>query len=404
VTRFAYFNHNTFINNNKYWLLNTYYQNLLVCNNLFTNQNWVGEDTVNMASGGSDPDARPVHPLFVGTIGVDTITIRQQLFADMLKADSTVDQTKVGLDKMRIYVSNNISWTDTLLNSYYKNYDHVWNTVGPYQLSYLDWGGLGNGPWRVYNQPGIWMNQRTAALFTAYPHHMVMTHNILDVKIDTKTPSIKDAGIVTLMGKWNQNQWGATPAYANATANLLASAYCPGDQSAVTLPGFTNGVKSEDRQTVGVAKVSDFIENYDQSGAGTPVLSTIDNLPVGALHWHDATVPANSFDQIMRAYGIDIVIGIAGTPGLVNSYTLEQNYPNPFNPLTTIRYGLPIASHVTLAVYNTLGQHVATLVDAVEEAGYHDVRFDGGGFASGVYFYRLRAGDFVQTKRLLILR
>ena len=83
---------------------------------------------------------------------------------------------------------------------------------------------------------------------------------------------------------------------------------------------------------------------------------------------------------------------------------LFQNYPNPFNPSTTIRYGLPERTHVTLTVFNTLGQQVATLVNDTQDAGYHQVQFDGSGLASGMYFYRLRAGEYVAVRRLLILR
>jgi hypothetical protein len=83
---------------------------------------------------------------------------------------------------------------------------------------------------------------------------------------------------------------------------------------------------------------------------------------------------------------------------------LEQNYPNPFNPSTTIRYALPGRSHVTLSVFNSLGQQVAALVNETQDAGYHDVRFDGGTLSSGVYFYRLRAGEYVATKTLLVIR
>jgi hypothetical protein len=89
---------------------------------------------------------------------------------------------------------------------------------------------------------------------------------------------------------------------------------------------------------------------------------------------------------------------------LPKDYGLEQNYPNPFNPSTTIRYGLPTRSHVALTVYNTLGQLVASLVNETEEAGSHEVRFDGSVLASGVYFYRLSAGDYLATKRLVLLR
>ena len=85
-------------------------------------------------------------------------------------------------------------------------------------------------------------------------------------------------------------------------------------------------------------------------------------------------------------------------------FLLAQNYPNPFNPTTTIRYGLPSRAKVTLTVFNTLGQQVSVLQNGEQNAGYHELRFDGVNLPSGVYFYRLQAGTFVETKRLLLLR
>jgi hypothetical protein len=83
---------------------------------------------------------------------------------------------------------------------------------------------------------------------------------------------------------------------------------------------------------------------------------------------------------------------------------LDQNYPNPFNPSTTISYVLPTRTRVKLMVYNALGQHVAALVDEIQEAGTHSVKFSGNGYASGVYIYRLFAGDNVQSRRLVYLK
>ncbi len=85
-------------------------------------------------------------------------------------------------------------------------------------------------------------------------------------------------------------------------------------------------------------------------------------------------------------------------------FVVFQNYPNPFNPTTTIRYSLPHRSPVTLTVFNTLGQQVAQLVNGEVDAGYHDVQFNATKLASGVYFYRIRAGVFAQTRSLLVLR
>jgi hypothetical protein len=84
-------------------------------------------------------------------------------------------------------------------------------------------------------------------------------------------------------------------------------------------------------------------------------------------------------------------------------YSLSQNYPNPFNPSTMISYQLPKALRVSLKVFNTLGQEVAVLVDEEKSAGYHQVRWDAA-LTSGVYFYRLQAGDFVETKKMIVLQ
>jgi hypothetical protein len=86
------------------------------------------------------------------------------------------------------------------------------------------------------------------------------------------------------------------------------------------------------------------------------------------------------------------------------AFALHQNYPNPFNPSTTLRYDVPAASHVTLRVYNVLGQEVATLVDELQQPGYKSVEFNAGRIASGVYVCRLTAGSFVAAERMVVLK
>ncbi|MBF8249065.1 MAG: hypothetical protein HW374_1865 [Bacteroidetes bacterium] len=87
-----------------------------------------------------------------------------------------------------------------------------------------------------------------------------------------------------------------------------------------------------------------------------------------------------------------------------STYELSQNYPNPFNPSTTIRYSIPMQSRVTLRVVNMLGQVVETLVDADLGVGAYVVQFNASRLATGVYFYQLRAGDFVSVKKMLLLK
>jgi len=85
-------------------------------------------------------------------------------------------------------------------------------------------------------------------------------------------------------------------------------------------------------------------------------------------------------------------------------FQLYQNYPNPFNPSTTIRYGLPKESKVSLEVYNILGERVTQLVNQQLKAGYHEVEFNNSSHSSGIYFYRIQAGDFVETKKMILLK
>ncbi len=86
------------------------------------------------------------------------------------------------------------------------------------------------------------------------------------------------------------------------------------------------------------------------------------------------------------------------------TFLLEQNYPNPFNPSTTIRYQLPAAGEVKLEVYDVLGKKVATLVNERQAAGVYQALWNASGLASGVYFYRLQAGNFVATKKMMLVK
>jgi hypothetical protein len=99
-----------------------------------------------------------------------------------------------------------------------------------------------------------------------------------------------------------------------------------------------------------------------------------------------------------------VVTDIPLVDGIPAVFALEQNYPNPFNPSTTIKFALPKASVAKLTVYNLLGQKVSTLVDGQLEAGVHSVRFDATRLATGVYFYRLEAGDYLSHKKMLLLK
>jgi hypothetical protein len=121
------------------------------------------------------------------------------------------------------------------------------------------------------------------------------------------------------------------------------------------------------------------------SPAGSPVLRILE----GALDFVD---------------GITININPSITSAIPEDYLLYQNYPNPFNPVTKISYSIPKASFVTLKVYNVLGKEVTRLVNESKEAGYYDLNFDATNLGSGIYFYKIEAGSFIQTKRMLLIK
>lgn len=85
-------------------------------------------------------------------------------------------------------------------------------------------------------------------------------------------------------------------------------------------------------------------------------------------------------------------------------FQLKQNYPNPFNPATEITYKLPVARHVVLKVYDMLGRPIKTLVNTDQEAGNYTIRFNAGSLSSGMYIYRLEAGDYEQIRKMILIK
>jgi hypothetical protein len=152
------------------------------------------------------------------------------------------------------------------------------------------------------------------------------------------------------------------------------------------------------------------------SGRNAPKEADSTAGPTYTFRWDKADMPAaadSSEDDWseLRCFTLGEPVGsdddvVAEIP---TRFALERNYPNPFNPTTTIRYALPETATVRLAIFNALGERVATLVDGAQEAGYHKRVFAAAGYASGVYFYRLEATTatgttYRATKKMLLVK
>jgi len=97
-------------------------------------------------------------------------------------------------------------------------------------------------------------------------------------------------------------------------------------------------------------------------------------------------------------------VGVSDQNQIVNEFVLEQNYPNPFNPSTIIRYQIAEKSNVILTVYNSIGKEISTLLNEVKPKGTFTIEFDGNNLPSGIYYLRLQAGNFIDTKKMVLLR
>jgi hypothetical protein len=102
---------------------------------------------------------------------------------------------------------------------------------------------------------------------------------------------------------------------------------------------------------------------------------------------------------------IDTLVGIGNNnSGIPDTYILEQNYPNPFNPMTSISFSLPSSGITNLAVYDIMGREVIVLVNEMKTAGNYSVTFDAANLSSGIYFYTLKSGGFVESKKMLLIK
>jgi len=202
--------------------------------------------------------------------------------------------------------------------------------------------------------------------------------------------------------KYNSNgiqQWVSR--YNNGSTDL---GFCiaVGEEGSVYVSGGSKGsITDYDYATVkyNSSGQQQWIQRYDYSGEFGDIAKSIIVDTYGSLYI------TGTSDRDIQTLKYSQLTGLITNPTETPSdFSLSQNYPNPFNPKTIINYQLSMFNFVSIKVYDVLGNEVASLVNGKQNAGYYSVEFDGSGFASGVYFYKLEAGEFSETKRMVILK
>ncbi len=170
----------------------------------------------------------------------------------------------------------------------------------------------------------------------------------------------------------------------------------------------TNNYGFEVQKSAGNQNSYQTISNSFIAGHGTTIephsYSFVDNTASpGQWYYRLRQIDFDGTVHFSDGVQVDVVTGVTEKP-LPKVFALDQNYPNPFNPSTKIEYAVPKESHVLLEVYNVIGQKVATLVDEAKSAGYYSASFDASRFASGLYFYSMKAGNVSFLKKMMLVK
>jgi hypothetical protein len=373
----AIINHNTFINNHKYPILDQYWRECYFTNNLFVNANMVGEDHENVATGGQDPDG-----LLMGIFGVDTIEATINIQPKYLNGDVLSEEVNE-LSDYTIYAADNVVTYSPTLDNYYNGTidkaaipDLPWSDA---PASYLTWGG-NPGPFKVVNVPGIWQNSRADALVADWPNIKEENNSIYEIDLadlGLGTDPLPQAAADVFI-QWNRsgNQW-AVPG-VNAPSPEELSVYYFGDHNPQTVPG----VETENSTTGGITKISDMIEDFSYT---MDLTSKSDGMRIGALHWNDeAYDPQASLTAVKSAY--------AGAPSAVKPIKGESMfvYPNPVKNVLNIKG----SKNADITIMNMDGRVVRS-VRNVSSVNVSDL-------ANGMYSVTIKEGNKISTQKVLI--
>ncbi|HLE33331.1 MAG TPA: T9SS type A sorting domain-containing protein [Bacteroidota bacterium] len=205
--------------------------------------------------------------------------------------------------------------------------------------------------------------------------------------VDTFTVSVAPDAVAAPAGGRVNLKWNLAEKLAGGSSSMLKFGWMSSDESAAMVSDRPNSIN--------------FFRMTDTTEIGKGYYTT-----QFLTEPHTAARESiDSFGPIALGRFKGTATGIEQDASLIpDEFLLQQNFPNPFNPSTTIRYDIPQASHVSIRIYDALGRMVSDLVDSDHQPGFHSVEWNADKFTSGVYYYRIVAGEFVSVKKLLLVK
>jgi len=383
VVKYALFNHNTFINTSTYWNLNHYFYEGYFTNNLFYNANMMGEDYNYLQS---NPDDLPFPIMAFDQIDpVNGTASTAAIPADMWNGDAENPALVApynDISNYKIYVADNIYFNESSLDNYYAgNY----NSLQSNPISYINWHST-PGPHKV-DVPALWMGQREIDLFANNSNWIEENNLFTDPSLATVALDNTEA---IELAKWMRKMY-AVPEESETVPDMTS--YLFGDFDSNTIQGSEIEV---DQNGAGITKFTDLIEDFS---IGASFVSTIDGLPIGALHW------TNAIDSYDYQVGLQAIESSYNTSLSINDEVLKvsniETFPNPFGNTLSINLNIASNAKVDVSLYTITGAKVMTLSNGLLDVGDHNLEFNTTSLSKGLYLCKIEAGQYTKTFKVI---
>ncbi len=356
---------------------------------------WSAWDTVSLVGLGIDPMVHLTDSIYVPSpTGTGSILYQGPAFMG-----NNTDMSVMVDDNNSIYVSFTNLWGAPGESGWYPNYKYTGVLLAK-KVQGSDWGAA-----RIMYNNGIWvgdddLGQSPYFLDNESQLSMDESGNIYCAWLDRRRTGTQ----ISRFAKYSDPDDNNGTVYNDYKTDVYASHSVNGGQDWSEQINLTD-TPSSDEYELNLALKSRNQNAATEGDYGRIWFAYVMADTVGHDPATDAMIEMTNEVWVGEGQGFNPPAAIGDdNPSVATNYSLQQNYPNPFNPVTTIKYSMPMRGQVTLTVYNALGQKVSQLVNAVQTAGEHSVTFNAAHLASGIYYYKIVTGNFVQVRKMALLK